>query len=181
VIVAKVGGSLYDLDDLGPRLWGWLCETDGPVVLVAGGGPTADLVRGLDRRHRLGDAVAHDLALRAMTLNAHFLAAVLGAAGAGPVPVCDPPAGRLALLDAHAFWLRDRALPESWDATSDALAARAAAVLEADELVLLKSVSLPEPVDWDAAARAGHVDLLFSGLARALPRVRVVNLRAGSA
>ncbi len=186
--VVKVGGSLYDLPDLAGRLGAWLATLAAPrVMLVPGGGAAADVVRDLDRRHRLGEAVAHELALRAMTLNAWFLSSLLApVAGLLPVdnPLVCPPSARLTLLDAHAFAAADAArhpgaLPACWDATSDAVAARAAVVLGADELVLLKSADLPQPCDWAEAGRRGVVDPVFVRLVLAAPglRVRVVNLR----
>src|SRR4051794_12217769 len=78
LIVAKVGGSLYDLPDLGARLKLWL----GPlprVLLVPGGGAMADAVRRLDNVHGLGEEASHWLALRALELNAQFLSHLLGA------------------------------------------------------------------------------------------------------
>ena len=60
--VFKVGGSLFDLPDLGQRL-AWLAEAQlSTVLLVPGGGPTAEIIRNLDRRHRLGEEAAHWLA-----------------------------------------------------------------------------------------------------------------------
>src|SRR5947209_1436057 len=86
-VVVKVGGSLYDLPDLGPRLGRWLGASPGRrALLVPGGGPTADVIRQFDACHGLGEATAHELALRALTLNAHFLAALVPAA----VVVDDP-------------------------------------------------------------------------------------------
>jgi hypothetical protein len=80
-IVVKVGGSLFDLPDLGSRLQSWLDRLPTrQVLLVPGGGPTADVVRELDRRHGLGDERAHWLALRALMLNAYFLAELLPSA-----------------------------------------------------------------------------------------------------
>src|ERR1700737_80612 len=77
-VVVKVGGSLFDLPDLGPRLKSWLDELASfAVVLVPGGGPTANVVRELDRHHGLGEETAHWLALQALTFNAAFLAALL--------------------------------------------------------------------------------------------------------
>jgi aspartokinase-like uncharacterized kinase len=198
LVVVKVGGSLYDLPDLGPRLWRWLRALAAPrVLLVPGGGPTAEVIRDLDRRHALGEETAHELALRALTLNAWFLASLLKSAARADdpearFPVCDPLTsplgGRFALLDAHAFGVTDEArhpgaLPACWDATSDSLAARAAVVLGAGRLVLLKSVDVPEPYDWGEAARRGTVDPIFASmLAGSLRlRVEVVNLRAGPA
>lgn len=179
-VVVKVGGSLFDLPDLGPRLAAWLqALSPAQVLLVPGGGALADVVRTLDRRFHLGDAVAHDLALRAMNLNAAFLAALLGRKTGNLPPIRDPHTGwsdALVCLDAHAFCSRDT-LSASWETTSDSIAARAALVFDADELVLLKSVTLPEPCDWDVAAAAGQVDPLFPGLARRLRSVRAVNLR----
>jgi len=64
------------------RLAHWLAQLDSPkVVLVPGGGATADVVRAWDRQHRLGEETAHWLALRSMTFNAHFLKAILPGAG----------------------------------------------------------------------------------------------------
>ena len=54
--VVKVGGSLYDLPDLGTRLGRWLTEFgDRRVVLVPGGSATANTVRDWDRAYGLGD------------------------------------------------------------------------------------------------------------------------------
>ena len=60
--VVKVGGSLFDLPGLGPCLRRWLDGLDGDVILVPGGGPTADVVRTFDRRQVLGQEKAHWLA-----------------------------------------------------------------------------------------------------------------------
>src|SRR5437773_1082411 len=76
--VVKVGGGLFELPDLRERLRGWLERLDaGHVLLVAGGGGTADAVRALDRIHQLGPEASHWLAVQAMSLNARFLQALL--------------------------------------------------------------------------------------------------------
>jgi aspartokinase-like uncharacterized kinase len=184
LVVAKVGGSLYDLPDLGPRLWRWLTQLDAAHVLLApGGGPTADAIRQLDRWQRLGDEAAHWLALQALAVNARFLAALLP-----NCPVIDDPGqwprtGRAAVLDAYRFALADERragrLPHTWDVTSDAIAARAAVVAGAGRLVLLKSVTVPSGADWAEAARQGWVDPALVALAGSL-EVRVVNFREWS-
>jgi len=183
-VVVKVGGSLYDLPDLGERLGAWLRELPkSNFVLVPGGGPAADLVRAWDRQHQLGEESAHWLALRALTFNAHFLASrLLGSyviknldeAGSGPIPI----------LDMHAWATmaerRGNRFPHTWEVTSDSLAAQVATVSKAAQLVLLKSVPLPEGMNWHEAARQGIVDLFFPqaiSLASADLRVRVVPFR----
>src|SRR4051812_40903280 len=125
--VAKVGGSLYDLPDLRQRLGAWISGSGGRVLLVPGGGAAAGVVRHLDRAHALGEEAAHWLALRSLTVNAHFLGGLLGSRVVGT-----PGDEDLAVLDAHAYCLADEArpgaLPHSWQATSDAVAARVAEV-----------------------------------------------------
>jgi aspartokinase-like uncharacterized kinase len=185
--VVKVGGSLYDLPDLATRLRRWLDRLTAPVLLVPGGGASADAVRDLDRRHGLGEEKAHWLALRALTLNAHFLASLLPAARV----IEDPPdcgeawrAGLTPVLDAHAFARADEGrpgcMPHAWAATSDSLAARVAVVCGAGRLVLLKSVTVPPAVGWAEAGRLGLVDALLADVLRQRPdlEAEAVNLRA---
>src|SRR4051812_13757164 len=105
-IVVKVGGSLYDLPDLGPRLRGWLRTLPAPAVLIVpGGGMAADVIRRLDQCHHLGVKTAHWLALRAMTLNAWFLSALLG--DVPVLPSLSKPWEGVAVLDAAAFCAED--------------------------------------------------------------------------
>jgi aspartokinase-like uncharacterized kinase len=182
LVVVKVGGSLFDLPDLGPRLRAWLARLSAAeVLLVPGGGPTADVVRDLDRRHALGEEASHWLALRALTVNAHFLQALLPGAVVVPQPrAC----GARSVLDPYAFAHADEGrpgcLPHCWQVTSDSVAARAAVVGQARRLVLLKSVTLPQGMAWDKAGQCGLVDGAFAGVLEqaAEPlRVSAVNFR----
>ena len=72
-IVVKVGGSLFNQPDLGPRLQAFLGDLTAPTLIVPGGGPTAEAIRAFDRIHRLGEESSHWLALRACTINGHLL------------------------------------------------------------------------------------------------------------
>lgn len=184
--VVKLGGSLLDLPDLAPRLRQWLerqprCST----VIVAGGGRMADAVRTADRLHGLGETVSHWLCIRVMTIQAELLGALSPEA-----TVCRSLAewrslkSELAILDPWNFLreeeprLAGQRLPESWDVTSDSIAARLASAIGAAELVLLKS-TLPAPAATLAdAAATGYVDAFMPRLADCVPRVRCVNLRA---
>jgi aspartokinase-like uncharacterized kinase len=170
-IVVKVGGSLYDWPELAARLSDWLrpfVREGTPLLLVPGGGPTADVIRGFDRDHGLGEEAAHWLALRALALNAHVLAAVLPGAAVVEAPEDATRLWRrrlLPVLDAHAFARADEQrpgyLPHAWAVTSDSLAARVADVAGARRLVLLKSVTIPAGLDWAEAGRRGFVDEAF--------------------
>ena len=185
-LVVKVGGSLYDWPDLGPHLRRWLdAHVPRETILVPGGGRFADVVRDFDRVHRLGEETAHWLALRALTINADLLAALLLGAC-----VIDGPdlaelvweQGRRPVLDALAFCESDEAgagrLPHTWAVTSDSIAARVAVTAGAQELVLLKSAP-PPPGDVAAWAAVGYVDAwLPRVLAGSGVRLRVVDLRA---
>jgi aspartokinase-like uncharacterized kinase len=186
-IVVKVGGSLFDLPDLGERLRCWLAVQEAQeILLVPGGGPTADVIRDLDRRHALGEEKAHWLALRSLTLNAHVLAALLRPGEVvTDLAACSScwAAGRLPILDAHAFALVDEGrpgcLPHIWEVTSDSVAARVAVVAAACSLALLKSVTIPRDLGWAEAGRRGWVDPRFADVLRQAPGLRVcaVNVR----
>ncbi|MGH7172090.1 MAG: uridylate kinase [Gemmataceae bacterium] len=189
IAVVKVGGSLYDLPDLGSRLRRLLVEqfADARVVLIPGGGATADVICHLDRRHGLGEETSHWLALRALTLNAHFLASLLpSACVVGKIEVLRAvwEKNQLPVLDVHEFARDDEErpdrLPHGWAVTSDALAARVAVVARARHLLLLKSTTIPPGMDWKEAGRRGLVDERFAAVLREAPadlQVRAVNLR----
>jgi len=68
-------------------------------------------------------------------------------------------------------------LPESWDVTSDSIAARLAHDLNADELVLFKSADPPPNPTGPSIVTAGYVDSYFPRFIQNRP-VRLVNLRA---
>jgi aspartokinase-like uncharacterized kinase len=186
-VVVKVGGSLFDLPDFGPRLCHWL-ETSslGNVLLVPGGGGDADVVRGWDRAGGLDEDGAHWLALRVLSLHAYVLRALVPCAVVVRGPrVCaeDWSRGSISILDpltfAAADELRPGHLPHSWEVTSDSVAARAAIIAEARRLILLKSATFPEPIDWSKASRAGFVDAYFPRVIGGTTlQVEAVNLRA---
>jgi aspartokinase-like uncharacterized kinase len=187
-VVLKVGGSLFEWPDLPTGLSSYLEQRQGGgdrLVLLAGGGRAADLVRELDRTFGLGDLPAHRLALRSLDLTAQVLAELIP----GLDVVEDLPAladvwerGRIPVF-APRRWLDEvdalsaDALPPSWDVTSDAIAARVASVLGAAELVLLKSAPLPPGCSRREAARLGLVDPVFPDVSRSLERVLYLNFR----
>jgi aspartokinase-like uncharacterized kinase len=190
VTVIKVGGSLFDWPELPRRLTEMIgarqaADREERLVLIAGGGPAANVVRALDRVHGLGDRSAHRLALHAMDFNAIILAELLRGTvvvqslenlravwSAGLIPIVAP---RL-ILDEIERSGKD-CLPASWDVTSDTIAAWMALHIGADRLILLKSAPLPAGTTRLEAARLGLVDPMLPIVARPLPRVEYLNLR----
>ena len=182
-IVIKVGGSLLDVSGFGERLQGYLERLAAPrCVLVVGGGAAADFIRALDFTHAIGENRAHVLALRAMELTAHAVACLVP----GLVVVTRPEQlpsvwtlGKTPVLSPREFLdSLPNALPESWSTTSDSIAALLAVELKASALYLLKSAGLDGTVSREDAAERGFVDPVFPEASRAVPVVRVVNLRA---
>ena len=156
--VVKLGGS----HAAGPHLRDWLAAIAaeaGPIVIVPGGGPFADAVRQAQGPIGYGNRAAHVMALMAMaqfgaalaSLNPRLEAAASRAAirrlmKAGKVPVWSPES-----------MARAAALPESWELTSDSLAAWLAGALRASRLVLIKHGRFD-------SAQASARDLAASGI-----------------
>ncbi|MEX0978075.1 MAG: hypothetical protein WDZ48_04450 [Pirellulales bacterium] len=182
VRVIKLGGSLLDWPELVGQFRCWLA-TQPPAanVIVVGGGPLVDSLRALDRIHALSDETAHWLAIRAMSLTSAIVAELLSEATLvrSPEELRLESAGPPQILDVEEFLRKEHrgngALPCSWDVTSDSIAARLANVLDAGELVLLKS-ALPADATYKSAAQGGYVDARFAASA-CLLSVRCVNLR----
>ena len=167
MIVAKDGGSLYDWPALGARLRAWLADQPEPVLLIPGGGDAADVVRVWDRVHDLGEEEAHWLAIRSLSLAAHFLQRLLPALNVVEAPMPG-------ILDPYSYFRTQSGPPHTWSVTSDSLALWVAIQSKASKLVLMKSAEAPEG-SW---AEAGYVDAYFPVLlAGASIGVEAVNLR----
>ena len=159
--VIKVGGSFARsprLSDIAAAL----TEGAGRAVVVPGGGPFAACVRREQERSGYDDRAAHKMALLAMAQFGTVLIArnprlvpATGMEGIGKavadrrVPVWLP----LGLLGGHP------AIPESWDMTSDSLAAWLTGQLKAERLVFLKRAS-PRAVTLKQLVRDGVLDPL---------------------
>jgi aspartokinase-like uncharacterized kinase len=188
LVVVKVGGSLLLWPPLPDRLSRFLesrQRSGERVVLIAGGGSAADWVRSLDQAHRLGNEVSHDLALRSLDLSAQALSVLLIKAD-----VVDSladlaqvwQAGRVPILAPRLVWHEDERitsdpLPCSWNTTTDSIAARIASLLNADELVLLKSTNISSGITREQAASAGVVDPVFPHASQGLASIIAINLR----
>lgn len=144
-IVVKLGGSFA----FSAHLRDWieaLAACAGRVVIVPGGGPFADAVRLAQVRMGFDDGAAHHLAVLAMEQYGRALASFSGVLSpaasedaihqelvAGRVPVWMPS---LMVTSAHD-------IAQSWDVTSDSLAAWLAGRIGADRLLLVKQLKCP--------------------------------------
>jgi dihydroneopterin aldolase len=161
--IVKLGGSHAS----GPHIRDWLAAIlaeAGAIVIVPGGGPFADAVRTIQASMGYDNRAAHAMALMAMaqfgralqSLNpAMRLTASRSAIGRalkdGKVPVWSPEPMACAA-----------ALPETWDLTSDSLAAWLAGALGAGQLVLVKHGRFEAAaIDVHDLVARGVVDPLF--------------------
>lgn len=191
--VAKVGGSLFGYEQLPDRGQAWLAEQPpGTTIFIGGGGTLVDPLRAAHERFGLDQEASHWLAVRAMTVTSRLLARLLNVELVERFEVVEQlirDDRKIAcVLDCEEF-LRFREphapgsqLTHDWSCTSDSIAARVAEVLNADELVLMKSADLPQADSQEQAfaqaASTGLVDPHFPQAARTLKQVRWVNLRA---
>ena len=187
--VVKVGGSLFDLPDLGQRLRDWLgCQRPAHNVLIAGGGPLVEQIRTWHADEPIEDAAAHWMCVDLLTVTAHMLHAWMP-----EIPLveddcllCQRVGEPGATIFGPAPWMRHSEpglpgtwLPSNWETTSDSIAGRLAAALLADEFVLMKS-ALPRRKtsrELSALAAVGYIDSVLAQMAPELPPTRLVNLR----
>jgi len=183
-LVVKVGGSLYDHPRLKVGLKAWLAaRPEAHILIVPGGGDFAEAVRRLDTVHGLGEGFAHLLALQSLETAALFVQDIVGVFekygdyelwNLEPLFVMPHPRQFL-----RRYQNQDCVqLPQTWEFTTDSLAACSAHDAGC-ELVLLKSVDIPPSMAWEDAAARGYVDAYFPTLvARHNLRVTAVNFRA---
>lgn len=180
--VVKLGGSVYK----SPELSHWLDVIAGPgagkTVLVPGGGSWADEVRAAQKVEGFDDRTAHRKALRAMEQYGRVLAGMRS----NLAPVCSVAAirevlhvGNVAVWMPYAMVVDEISIEESWDVTSDSLAAWLAVRLNAAGLLLIKSVQTNGHKPGIAELmRRGWVDPAFGRFASGL-RVPTIVLGQG--
>ena len=191
ITVYQLGGSLLSLPGLAFRVRELLAQhslaqhSDRRPLLLVGGGPTTDIVRGWDRLHRLGEERSHWLALRSLMLNEALLLELMPETRliTSRNEAKDAwSSAQLPLVCAHGFLRAEEArtnspLPHTWDVTSDSIAAWITLHWPADQLILLKSVSQPVDDDPQGTGIASPVDPYFQQLVPQLPNIGWVNIR----
>jgi len=168
--VIKLGGSLYDSKYLVQWLNSISEYTSKNIIIVPGGGPFADQVRLADEKFDLG-AYAHNMAVMAMQQYANVLASL-----------CPAMALAHSTENVHQIWgeskvviwepfemVRDQcALDQTWDVTSDSLAAWLAGKLDVNNLLLVKSSKQAlEKTDLDSLAKSKCIDATLNKLVNA--------------
>lgn len=191
--VVKLGGSLLGLEDLVNRWQSWLNrQPPAQNLLIVGGGAAVDQIRHLHARHELSDSEAHWLAIQMMAREAEGLgkrlenAAFCPGLAAVPAPRPNQP---LYVMDPWIFVHEEdrklscsggtliEPLPESWDVTSDSIAARLAVRSQAAELVCLKSRLPDYPYSIQNNVTTGYLDQYFWQAAQGIAILRCVALR----
>ena len=144
ITVVKVGGSLSEKPEKLKELCAKLGESAKKHVLIVvpGGGEFADVVRDLDKRFSLSSAAAHRMAILGMdqyglllsdlTLTSHVAGSLEDVADAG--------FGKLIVFLPSKLLLNEDSLENSWNVTSDSIAAYIACRLNASQLLLVTDV-----------------------------------------
>ncbi|MGM0603291.1 MAG: hypothetical protein ACQESS_08265, partial [Bacillota bacterium] len=156
IIVLKIGGSFF-ADDIFKNLkqiFKDISELDEKgIVITAGGGSTADIVRDFDRKNKLGDSSAHFAAVSAMDVNAYMLSSFLNdykflSVDEEELNIKEIKNRKISIFLPSSYYRKYDPLPHSWDISSDSIACELADRIGAEELILLKA---RDPLSLEAA------------------------------
>ena len=144
ITVVKVGGSLSE----NPEKLKALCAKLGELakkhvlIVVPGGGKFADVVRDLDRRFNLSSTVAHRMAILGMDQYGLLLSdlTLTSLVADSFEDLADAGFGKLIVFLPSKLMLNEDSLENSWDVTSDSIAAYIACRLNASQLLLVTDV-----------------------------------------
>lgn len=179
--IIKLGGSLFNLPGLADHLLKFLAfhDFESPLILP-GGGRFADVIRNLDQTHSLDVKHSHELGIKTLALSAQFVA------GLSPkfrliFPTstnCEIDNSTVySVVDPTEFVLNYSPLPPTWDVTSDSIAAWLTSLHPQSNLVLLKSVRLPNDLSLCRSAELNLVDAEFPKAAAKLQKISWCNFR----
>lgn len=145
--IIKLGGSLIGAAELNQWLDLLTQFSDGKIIIVPGGGIFADAVRQAQMLTNLDDQTAHKIAVLAMDQYGQMIA--------GLNPAIATASSELEIAERGfqhraIVWLpskmvnADESIPTNWQVTSDSLAAWLAKKLNAEHLVLVKSLNVAQ-------------------------------------
>lgn len=164
--VVKIGGSLLGSPELEKWLDIFAKFSDGNIVIVPGGGLFADAVRAAQKLSKMSDASAHRLAVLAMDQYGLLMASMnpMLATARTEMEIDERTWQHRGIVWLPSqMVLADDTIPQSWDVTSDSIAAWLAEKLGAQHLVLVKS---DKPDESELCLRmmtkTGMVDQAFS-------------------
>lgn len=185
--IFKIGGSLLSLPKLAENLRSLVeSRSSERRLVIVGGGASADIVREWSQTHGIADEPAHWLALSSLDLNRLLIQELTRWRSVNSRSAAElywSETNLPLLLNLNEFAQAEEAvtvqkLPHSWDVTSDSMAAWVAAQWPADELILVKSVNLPEHITAVEASRTGLVDIHFPLIADRVAKISWCNLRS---
>jgi len=158
--VIKLGGSLLETESLRACLE-VVSRWPGRVAIVTGGGVFADQVRIQQQRWRFDDVAAHRMALLAMQQMALLCQSLMPAFCLFDSVAAFEDVKRVGIWMPDVLELDAAAIPNTWQVTSDSLAAWLAGRLAADRLVLVKAASVDEGAALPSLQARGVVDDAF--------------------
>jgi aspartokinase-like uncharacterized kinase len=165
--VVKLGGSLLLRPELLADIHGWLAlQSQAENLVIVGGGELVDAVRRLDEIRPADPIDTHWQCVDLLQTTFEIAAAwfdwnlIRSAAELDSALQSGLSSQRPTLVAVKSFYDRSSSIqvPLGWETTSDTIAAILAAVVRADELVLLKSCVVEPDFDLAQLAHAGIVD-----------------------
>ena len=175
-VIVKIGGSLFSTPGWQEAIQALVTDvslSSHSVAILAGGGALVDGLRIIDASSSLPTPFVHDLALEAMGITSQLVATTLklplGENRTGVSPIVLDIRKRGVVRNAI------ESLPQSWDTTSDSIAAAVAATTES-ALLLVKSTP-PPAYDIEYLASKGWVDHSFPTACMKLEDIRWAALR----
>ncbi|MBC8048960.1 MAG: hypothetical protein H7X92_02300 [Chitinophagales bacterium] len=166
-VVVKLGGSLWNNANL--KYWlAAICDVGAPIAVAPGGGPFADAVRAAQPVMDFPDDAAHRMALLAMAQYAHALCGLNSRFVIAETPDDFDEAWVRRLTPVwspHAMAAHRGDIPQTWDVTSDSLAALLAGAIDAKRLIIVKSVAAKASETLRTLADKGVVDPYFPDFA----------------
>ena len=183
--VIKVGGSLLQRADLADQLKIWIKQqTVAENFFIVGGGIIVDAIRALDQMHRLEPCQTHwmcvDLLDVTYQIARNWFADWTHVETRNQLHhvINRPVTAMNHLVATKSFYHQDddAGFPQGWQTTSDSISARLAIVVDADEIVLLKSTNVDRNETISSLVTAGIIDPVFPDAAKSIANVRIEKL-----